>query len=362
MWHHHLSRIFHTALSGPDRLLPLARLQARPLRIEIDINNYCNLRCPQCLRNSPRVPVNQAELTRADLERMAPWFESAQMVRLGGTGEPFLHREIADLIDLIHGRNAAVCVITNCTRLDEAMARRLCTRRPLLLNLSIDAGTPEIFEAVRLGAKYAEVVANIDRLVAIKRATGSVFPILNINMTLMRETLGELPQVIALARRWEAPVINAQTVIFFDPEANRDSAISEEEAGEAVAKTMPRAREAGIDLRFFPLSNSAHPSRHRPPAVPGRHYYCRMIWHHLWVDVAGNVNPCCMADFGAVGNIRDTPLADLWNHPKMVALRRRQMQGDPPAECRPCSMLDVRDLRELFRAWRAEWPNLKNML
>ena len=71
MWYDHLSRITHVLLSGPDRILPRARLWARPLRMQIAINDYCNLRCPHCLREVPSIKVDQNRLGVEDLRPLA---------------------------------------------------------------------------------------------------------------------------------------------------------------------------------------------------------------------------------------------------------------------------------------------------
>jgi len=378
MWYNHRSRILNTAFSGPDRIVPLARLWARPLRIEIDVNNFCNLRCPHCLRNSKKARVGRDQLGVADLRRLAPWFESALMVRLGGSGEPFAQQNICDVIEFIQGYGTAVCVITNCTLLDERTARRLCGPRLSLLDLSIDAATPAVFEKVRLGAKFDGVVANVDRLATIKRETGSIFPVLNVNMTLMRDTLDEIEGVVDLAHRWGAPVLNAQTIMFFDESMDRSQDVTHRDAQAAVARALPNARRAGVEIRYVPLAAtfetlaqeeadggqvaSAHPYYDHAKTVSGsKRFYCPMLWHHMWIDVFGNVTACCMADFGTVGNIRDSEPAQIWNHPTLVALRRRLIGGDLPAECRRCSMLEQFSRRKAFRMWRAEWPGLRKM-
>lgn len=378
MLYNHIPRIVNTVLSGPDRIIPRSRLWAKPLRIEVDVNNYCNLRCPHCLRESPSTPKNCDRLSAADLARVAPWFSAAHIVRLGGTGEPFIQKDLFDIIGLVHRHGATVSLITNCTLIDEDAARRLCGPGLMLLHMSIDAGTPEVFERVRLGAKFSEVVANIDRLAAIKKETRSVFPLLNINMTLMRETLGEIEAVIALAKRWGVVEIIAQTVTFFGRPADLDQTITNREALDALARAEPAAREAGVRLRYVPLASDfeslaqdeAHGARiesgnlyhdHLKTSGSANRFYCPYIWHHMWIDVQGNVAPCCMADFGRVGNIRDKDPEELWNGQKMRDLRKSLITGNPPEECRRCCMLDRFSRGKMTRIWRAEFSPLRQM-
>ena len=378
MWYNHRSRICHVIQSGPDRLVPRARVGARPLRIHIAVNDYCNIRCPHCLRETPGVKVNQNCLGVGDLKRLAPWFKSAMTVALAGLGEPFIQKDIFEIVDLVHSYGAAVSLITNGTLLDEATARRIVGPHPTLLNLSIDAGTPEVFEKVRLGAKFKEVVENVDRLVAVKREAKATFPVMTINMTLMRDTLNEVEPVLALARRWGICHLTAQTVMFASEEVDRSQAVTNRQAQEALARAEPSARATGIEIRYVPLASDfeglardeaegdlfppSYPYQHRKKRVPGsRRFYCPNLWHQMVIDVFGNMDYCCMADFGKVGNIRDLDPADLWNHPNMTALRRRLVRGDPPPECRKCYALEDFGRRKMLGMWRAEFGPLRQM-
>jgi len=379
MLFNHLSRITHTLLSGPDRILPRAHLWARPLRMQIAINDFCNLRCPHCLREDPTLPMDQNYLGVDDLRRLAPWFRSAQFVALAGLGEPFLQKDIFDVIGLVQDHGATPSIISNATLLNEETCRRLVGKRPLLMNLSIDAGTPEVFERVRLGAHFAQVVGNLDRLAALRREAGVPFPVMSINMTLMRDTLGEIDAVIDLAQRWGIHHIVAQTIYFSPGQTDHAQAVTNREAQAALAKAQNHAQEAGVNIRYVPVASDfetlvhdeeegegftpSYPFHHEHKAVPGsRRFYCSNLWHQMFVDVLGNMTYCCMADFGTLGNVRDVDPAQLWNHPKMVALRRRLRDGDPPEECRRCFALEQVGLRKMTRMWREEFRPLRQML
>jgi MoaA/NifB/PqqE/SkfB family radical SAM enzyme len=381
----HSQRFLHTLLSAPDRLAPLARLWARPLRIHLAINDVCNIRCPHCLRYAPSVKVNRGSLALGDLRRLAPWFRSAHTVALAGLGEPFLQKDLFDIIKFIESHGPTISVITNATLLDEAAAQRLVGTRLLLLNLSIDAGTREVFEKVRLGAKFDEVTANLDRLVEMKRQRNTPFPVLAINMTLMKDTLGEVEAVIALAKRWEVPLITAQTVMFAPDAPDRSQSVTNQEAQAALARAADHARAAGVEIRYVPLSSdfatlsldevrgdlyapsyAAH--KHSKSSGGANRFFCPNIWSQMWVDTTGEMMYCCMANqefqdkFGPIGKIQDNDPATLWNHPKLVALRRSHVQGCPPEECRKCYALERHGRGKTWSALCADFASLKRML
>lgn len=60
---------------------------------------------------------------------------------------------------------------------------------------------------------------------------------------------------------------------------------------------------------------------------------------HVWPN--GNVYPCCTFDTKSpLGNLNTATLAQIWNSPRMRALRTRMMVGAPTAGCAKCYELD----------------------
>lgn len=74
------------------------------------------------------------------------------------------------------------------------------------------------------------------------------------------------------------------------------------------------------------------------PAPDGRpRYTCKFLWNELFINVSGDVAPCCTQGRPVVGNIHDRPLVDIWNGPEMQEMRRRLYEGDPLPVCRDCN-------------------------
>lgn len=148
-----------------------------------------------------------------------------------------------------------------------------------------------------------------------------------------------------------------------------------------MAEAEPLAKELGIALRYVPLSSDydslmrdqeeddlfapTYPyQKRRKAGVTGR-FFCPILWHQLFIDVTGEMMYCCIADqefheaFGDLGRIQDHAPAALWNHPKVVALRKRLAAGDPPKECRACYALENHTRRQAWDAWRSDFEAFK---
>ncbi len=68
--------------------------------------------------------------------------------------------------------------------------------------------------------------------------------------------------------------------------------------------------------------------------------FCLLPWMHLHIRTDGALLPCCMWSGPPLGNVRSSSLAELWNSPRMKALRSDMMNGRPVAGCWRCHEIE----------------------
>ena len=69
--------------------------------------------------------------------------------------------------------------------------------------------------------------------------------------------------------------------------------------------------------------------------------FCMFPWVTMEIRPNGDVRPCYpYMDTKRVGNVREAPLAGIWNSPEMRGLRLRMLREEPSAECRHCYRLE----------------------
>ena len=73
------------------------------------------------------------------------------------------------------------------------------------------------------------------------------------------------------------------------------------------------------------------------PKLEGSRYTCKFLWNELFVNISGDVAPCCIQGRPIVGNILQQVLATTWHGPPMREMRERLVQGDPIPCCRDCN-------------------------
>ena len=82
----------------------------------------------------------------------------------GGFGEPTVHPDILNMIAAVKGLGLRVEMVTNGTRLDDAMLAGLMKSGLDTLWVSFDGASEACFEGIREGADYGRVVASLKRL------------------------------------------------------------------------------------------------------------------------------------------------------------------------------------------------------
>jgi radical SAM protein with 4Fe4S-binding SPASM domain len=86
---------------------------------------------------------------------------------------------------------------------------------------------------------------------------------------------------------------------------------------------------------------------------------CAGLWHTPMVHVNGDVTTCCLDERleNRLGNVRETPLAELWNGPVVEAWRLAHAEGrfaDSGPYCTRCNWRSAGALPDAdLAAWKA---------
>jgi radical SAM protein with 4Fe4S-binding SPASM domain len=153
-----------------DEHPPAERRPPWPRLMEFSVTNTCNLACIMCngefsstirSKREGRTPLEAVygEQFYADL---APFLPHLEEVRFLG-GEPFLGREPLRIMEMIAelDRLPRVTITTNATIRTARVERIVDLLQPHIV-VSLDGASPATYDAIRLGARFDEVMANLD--------------------------------------------------------------------------------------------------------------------------------------------------------------------------------------------------------
>jgi radical SAM protein with 4Fe4S-binding SPASM domain len=194
-----------------DRFRPDADLDW-PVQIEFALSNRCNLECAMCngdfsstirSRREGRAPL---PVVYGDdfFAQLPPFLRRLRQARFLG-GEPFLVPEYQRIWDLLvaEGRPVDCDVTTNGTVWTPRIAATL-DALPFSIGVSVDGVTAETVEAIRVGADFATVMANLERFSAYCARRGTPF---TMTFCLMTPNWHEFPAFVQLADDLGAQVV-----------------------------------------------------------------------------------------------------------------------------------------------------------
>jgi hypothetical protein len=274
--------------AGRDRAPQLPEI------VQIESTNICNARCVFCPRDEMkrRQGVMDAGLYRKVVDECAAL--GIRHVRLHNYGEPFVDRQLTEKVAYAKQRGIAeVGVISNGSLIDERVARGVIDAGLDAINISVDASGREVFERTRVGLKYDNVIANIERLVRIRGELGRTHP--KLILSFVRQDNSDEERAFIDHWRTFADKIHVTDLHNWAGTLNRES-----------------------DVR----------------------YPCYRQWLTFTVLWDGRVSLCC-ADFDGrvvLGDMRTSSIRETWESDAYRQVRREHLESGGPDICRACDL------------------------
>jgi MoaA/NifB/PqqE/SkfB family radical SAM enzyme len=140
-----------------------------PEIVQIESTNICNAKCVFCPRDemARKQGVMDMELFKKVVDECVEL--GIEHVRMHNYGEPFVDRQLVDKVRYAKQKGVPqVGMISNGSLITETAARGMIEAGLDAINISVDASGKEVFERTRVGLKYDKVIANVERLLALR--------------------------------------------------------------------------------------------------------------------------------------------------------------------------------------------------
>jgi radical SAM protein with 4Fe4S-binding SPASM domain len=315
-----------------------------PAAIQVEVTSACNLRCAMCLVRY-RPPVNKitGAMPLTVFQRLLADLPELEQVTLQGLGEPLLAPDLVAMIRHAKARGARVGFNSNATLLSPAKSGELVASGLDWLHVSLDGAGPAGYEAIREGASFDRVVANLRGLVEARRAAGSATPWIRVVFVAMRRNLAELPDLVELLGGIGVEELRVQNLSHTFADTDPAGAYAEIRAYSAEQALWTGRDRVAADEVFAAARLAADRVgvRLRLPETGGRPGGCTWPWDSAYVTSAGVVQPCCMVmgdDRVSLGRLDEHTFAEIWSGPAYGEFRRRLAGDDPPDVCRGCAL------------------------
>lgn len=324
-----------------------------PRYAQVEPVGQCNLRCQMCpvvYRDDGPASGAPAFMDFQVYDRVLTQLPDLDHLHLQGLGEPMMHPQFFEMVELAKARGLRVTINTNLTVLNERRAARCITSGLDTIHVSIDAASAATYARIRVGSRLERVVRNLEFLTQAKRAAQASSPDVKLVTVAMRQNLAELVELVRLAHRFEIRSIFVQHLChdFGEstlPERYRPmrSFVEEQtllyEDREVIESHFDSARreaaQLGIDLRLprtVPIEHAAD--------TPGPKR-CDWPWRGAYITYQGYLLPCCMIstpDRMHLGHLDDGALANQWNGPVYGRFRDQLDSSHPPEICASCAI------------------------
>lgn len=293
-----------------------------PYVISWNLTSRCNLRCAHCyIDASQAMPgeLSTAEALRV-LDEIAEVNSETLLILTGG--EPLMRPDLKELVARASGLGMTVVLGTNATHLTEDRARTLAECGLAGVGVSLDSLLASRHDEFRgVGGAWEATLRGID---AARHAGIDV----QIQMTLTRDNVHELPAVVRFSRETGARVVT----VFFLVCTGRGQELVDltPEEYERNLKWLAGVKHDGIMIRprcaptFRRVLAQANPDSLLLKSDAGR---CMAAKNYCRITPDGKVTPCPYMPLVA-GDTREDSFGKIWEKaPLFESLRDPSLQG-----------------------------------
>lgn len=325
-----------------------AKLAPYPYNIEIEITTRCNKKCIIC--EHTYWSEESRDLTFNEFKWIVDQFPKLKWVNLTGEGDAFLNKDYLKMIKYLKSKDIPVYLVDSFDLIDEQIAKELVKMGVDGIYVSMDAATKETYEKIKVGCNFERTIANIKKLIEIKKQMKSPLPIICFRYIVTTLNVHEMPKFIELVHSLggkdalgKNSSVEFASLLVFDEVKHL---FVPKVPDEIWRETLEKARKLGVDVRYAHIGNL-------PPME-----YCT-AWLEPYIMMGGYVLPCCAVlqnnnrDFlrrYSFGNIFEKSFREIWYSERYRRFRRMipDKKAKVPILCKGCRAFDTRRRERLY--------------
>jgi MoaA/NifB/PqqE/SkfB family radical SAM enzyme len=305
-------------------------LESKPLRLGIIPTDWCNLRCIMCPTSRHKNSFTFSASVLSKIEELLPYLEAinwqgGEFLQLKYVKEMFV-----SLKKYPHIENE---IITNGLLLDKEWIELLLESN-VVVTFSIDSPVKEIYEYIRRGAKYDELIKRLKLIMELERKRGRKLR-RNLTVVVMRSNYSHLTEFIEFVKEYEFNNIFFNPVMHLGVEENIfiDPDFDFKYLDDTMHVIKNKLKEWHNNLHFVwnlpSASKKANPQQGTLLTRDNAELFCALPWKSIWIGAEreGLVTPDCWCHM-PVGNVIQSTLLEIWNGEMMQKYRRMISAND----------------------------------
>lgn len=167
-----------------------------PISFSIEPTNHCNLKCPEC-------PSGLGTLTRPLGLLKEDKFKllidqicgTGFYVQLYFQGEPYINKQLPELIDYAQSKNMYVSISTNGTLIDEKNVDKILSKAPDKMIFSIDGLDEETYQNYRIGGTFKDADKGLKLITKRKKELGLSKPFVELQFIVMKQNEHQIDDI-----------------------------------------------------------------------------------------------------------------------------------------------------------------------
>jgi len=284
-----------------------------PVAAGIELTNYCNLRCPECLTGSGQMTRKKGYMDNRLFEKIIRELKPFMFnLNLYFQGESMMHDGFFEFVKMAAGINTTVS--TNGHFLDKDNAGKLASSELSKLIVSLDGMNEHSYSQYRKQGDFIKVTDGIENVSdAIKKYKSGLT--LEIQFLVNRFNEKEIPEALRFARKVDAKLRLKSMQVMAPGKAE---------------EWMPASKK----FRRYLLNNGIVKIKNN---LPDR---CFRLWTSPVITWDGKVVPCCFdkdAD-RVMGDLNESTFRDIWHSDRYNEFRKMILEDRGGIEiCRNCT-------------------------
>lgn len=305
-------------------------LRYYPLHLIILITSKCTQKCNMCPQKKPNRYIDSFkfdDISFGNFKMILNKFKYAVKLDLTG-GEPFLHKDVFDMIEFGNKNKMSVEISTNGTILNDKIDQ-IINSSLSSLNISLDAHNPSAYEKMHGDSKqvFDTVIKNITELVERRNWFNKNLE-LQISYICTKANYKNIPDMVRLAEDLKVDILNFCNLVSFGISGFSDDKCLYEDNSDVVdviESLDPPKSKLIVHM----------PKLYKRTTVDR---YCKFPFTTLTLDSNGNVSTCCAIsphrDYGNVFYHED-----VWNNRHFQTMRGILFEKSFPLPglCKTCN-------------------------
>ncbi|MDL2285679.1 radical SAM protein [Desulfovibrio sp. OttesenSCG-928-F07] len=306
--------------------------------LQIEVSSTCPASCTYCPHTTMADEWKNALISPQTYAAAWPLFRQAGRVHLQGWGEPFLHPQFFDFVELARRADCQVSTTSCGLIMNEALALKIVKSGLDVVAFSL-AGVTAAGNASRAGAPFDKVCTAIKLLQKVRKEHMAVHLELHIAYMVLASQIDEMYGLPDLLDELDIHAAVVSTMDFVpSKEMAHEAFMPHEQEKIAKARTVleeisKTAQSRGREI-FYSL-----------PKPEPRNTCLEHIERSLYIAADGAVSPCIYVNLPTTtanpmrrvyGNINNENPLDIWNKPEYAAFRSNLANATPDLNCQSC--------------------------